>query len=435
MASLADIEFHVYDRRMQRTGVLGSPRSVTGSFMRHRPGSFQFVVSATDPMLEDIFRKGARVGITYRGVDEFSGMRRNVTGSLTASGDVQFTVQGDRRLLDNHLAWIDPQGPVFPTSLDPLTPAGRGQSNLPIPALSAGAGTVDGQTGYVQWPDGSIPDGRYVAETAESAIKWILEQNLINRLGKRVRIAPDLKRGGDPVFPNVRMATLSEAIQPILNESGLRVTMIQHPNDEFITIDVEESDEYGPALTAASGVVGGGTWSLNPPTTTRAMVGGPGDIAERMFWEVRDQNGLEDEYGDSIEVFRDATGANLQWPSSLADAFRVAKYYLLRPEVAEDGLEDGAPTTSVAAELSESGEFAYGGPDGVRLGTRCRVQAANEQVYADVIGEAKLNYGPDGLSVVPVLGSITDDPNRKTAEAIMRLATSQRKIQRSKSWP
>jgi hypothetical protein len=53
-------------------------------------------------------------------------------------------------------------------------------------------------------------------------------------------------------------------------------------------------------------------------------------------------------------------------------------------------------------------------------------------VYADVIGEAKLNYGPDGLSVVPVLGSITDDPNRKTAEAIMRLATSQRKIQRSK---
>lgn len=450
MANIDDIEINVWDKRRWWQGRIGSPKAVTGSFMRHAPGSFQFTLSRNDDMLDEIFRKGARVGITYRGVDEFSGMRRQMSGKLTDTGDVQFQVQGDRRILENTLAWINPDAPIAPTSLDGTTIAGRAQANLARGEdLVPGApGTVQNQTGYVSWEDWSDTLGG-AAGSAEAAIKWLCRKNLVERMSRPVVIAPDQGRGGDVfgMLPNIRMSSLSEGIQPILDASGLMLQVVQHPGDEFLTLDVTASEAWGPELSATSGIVADGDWSFAPPNITRAILGGPGDIAARAFWEVRDRTGLEDEYGDVIEVFRDATSGNLQWPTTLTDPYKVAKYYLLRSDVAQadkdtfrnylnqagaDGLLAGLPNTSVNAKLSEQGEFRYGGEDGVRLNMWMDIKAASGQVFSDVTTEAELNLSSSGFEVTPVLGSIKNDPTRKLAEKILQLGQAQRTMQRSR---
>lgn len=443
MPDIADFEFHVYNKQMWKMGTIGSPRAVSGTLARHLPGSFQFTLSSSDPMLDEIFHKGSRVGITYRGVDEFSGMRRPLSGKLTENGDVQFQVQGDRRILTNTLAWIAPGNPIAPTSLDGSTPEGRAQSNLASGAVVQ-SGTVQGQTGYVDWSSAGT------LNSVEDAIKWLCKVNLIDRLRRPVQIAPSQGRGGAVagILPNIRMASLAEGLQPLLDLTGLRITVVQHPQDEFYTLDVEEQEEWGPQLTTTSGIVTDGDWSMSPFSASRIIVGGPGDIAARAFWEVRDSTGLEEDYNDIIEVFRDATSGSMNWPSMFTDPYKVAKYYLLRSEVAAgdkdefrtyleqagaSGLLDGQALSSVSATLSETDQFHYGGDDGVRLNMSMKIKAANLQVFEDVVTEAKFSYTADnGLEVQPVLGSITDDPTRKLSESILRFARAQRKMQRSR---
>lgn len=443
MATASPFVLRVYDKAHQLQGVIGSPVAVSGSVLRNKPGSFQLTIANDDPMVDDVLARGARIGIEYKSAALFSGQARARSGSITADGGLQFSVQGDRRLLDNTVALIAPGQPITPTSLDGTTPQGLAQA-WRSPGVTPGpAGTVQGQYEFTLWPSDSA-----IVGSAESMVKWLLQTNLIDRLGRRVRIAPDLGRGGQVSLPSLRNPSLAEAVQPILDASGLVLWAMQLPGDEFVTIDVRVPDVWPAPLTSASGILDGGTWSITPPSATRAIVGGPGEGTARAFFEFRDQTGLEDEYGDIIEVFRDATGANLKWPDSLADQYRVAKYFLLRSEVSEsdkalfrayvatagaDALLDGQPVTSVNASLAETDQFHFGGSDGIQLGDRVTVTTAGDLVLDDAVTEAEFSYtASGGLHATPILGNRKDDPSRRMADAIVRLAAGQRKIQRDR---
>lgn len=440
MATESPFTLSVYDKRLQLQGVIGSPVAVAGSVLLHKPGSFQLTLNADDPMVDDVLAKGSRLGIQYRGQPLFSGKRRALSGEITAAGNVQCTFQGDRRELENVLALIAPTNPISPTTLDGSTAAGQAQAPLPPGAVAGAPGTTTNQSSYTLWPD-SI-------DSAEAAVKWLLTVNLIDRVRRPVYIPPSLGRGGQVPLPNLRNPSLAEGIQGILDASGLQVVAIQKPGDEFVTIDVVQSGTWAAPLTKASGILDGGTYSLTPPTATRILVGGPGENAARAFFELRDKTGLEDEYGDVIEVFRDATGANLKWPDSLATQYKVPAYFMLRTEVPDGdralfrsyvdeagtkGLDEGKPTASVSATLSETEQFYFGGTDGIQLGDQVTIVTEGGVSLEDVVTEGEFTYtASGGLEVSPILGARRDDPNRRTADAIVRLASGQRSIQRDR---
>jgi hypothetical protein len=444
----------VYTKSFEWVGRITDPVSINGSVRHNALSNFQFRLRAGDPMIEDVLRKGCRITMQYRGVGLVSGMVRTKQGDLLPNGDVVFQLQGDWRILPNTTAVVAPAHPLTPTALTATIPAGWGQTWLPGGGADAGPdGTTQGQYGYYLWPDGSAASAGVYVAYAESAVKNLIDVNALKRLGRPITIAPDLQRGGDAraagVLPNVRMSKLEDAVRPLLAWSGLGLRVMQEAMGKTINVEVYEPSEWGAPLTVASGVVEDGGWSLNPPIATRVIVGGPGELADRAFWGSVDA-GLEGEYGDIIEVFRDATGAGLKWPDALAEVYRVAKYYLLRPEVsfpdrvtftnylnaaAAVGLLDGVPTAGVQASLSESETFYFGGTDGVQLGDRVTIktgEGASVQEFTDIITEAKFSLSSTGFEVEPILGIKSDDPNRALADAVATLAASQRRLSTSR---
>lgn len=460
-------QLDVYNKDREWQGRIGDPVSVDGSVKCNALGNFQIRVKGNDPMVEDILAKGARLSMGYLPATEraaipagvspvypglMSGMIRTQQGSVLPNGDVVFQVQDDWRVLINTLALIRPNGIIAPTSLSATVPESWAQAWLPGGGADAGPdGTIQGQYGYYLWPDGSAAVGGVYVAYAEDAIKHIIAANTV-RLGLKVTVEPQLSRGGDAraagVLPLVRMSTLAEAVQPLLDWSGLVLTVMQHYGQQYVHIDVREPETWAAPLTVGSGIVQDGSWSTSAPTVTRTVVGGPGEDVARAFWAVNDATGLEDDYGDIIEIFRDATGANLTWPPSITDdLLKIAKYFLLRPEpdptdqanfiayltsAGAKGLAAGLPTASAQVTLSETESFYFGGADGIQLGDWATVETSAGDLYTQQITEAKFSLTKDAFTVEPILGTKTDDPMQTLANAIAKLAAAQRRVSTSR---
>lgn len=435
--NLSDVQAFIYTKDMQYVGPVGAPAKLTATLVDNGMSAVTLELASDDPMVKDANAAGARLVIRLRGVGVFSGKKMEATGDLLAATSTSIAFDGDYRLLDS-LALVAPGQPIEPTSLSGTGPDRLAQATYPNGAVVGADGTSSGQYGYTVFPDS--------VTSAEAAIKWLLQANLIDRLNlQNVRIEPDQGRGGDPsgIFPLLRFSTLAEGVQPFLDFGNLSLVILQQPGTNYISIDVRARDSWPAPLTVASGVVVGGTWSTTEPTVTRAIVGGPGEDAARAIFARVDSKGLEAKYGDVREVFRDATGANLKWPDTLAQAYQVAKYYLLRSEVSSGDkatfrayinqqwnavLADGAPTTSVTATLAETDGFHFGGAEGIQLGTQVGIKAADQVVYTDRITQAKVSYtATDGLEVTPIVGSKKDDPTQELASAVARLAASARR--------
>lgn len=448
----------VYTKAFQWVGRITNPVSVAGSVKYHALSAFEIVLEANDPMVEDVLTKGTRITMQYRGASLFSGMVRDVRGSVLPNGLVSFIVESDWRVLANTLAWVHPFQPIAPTAVSSAgsyNPDALGQSWLPGGGSDQGeTGSVLGQSGYLLWPNGSAMWGGYFTRYTETAVKWIIRANLATRLGRPVTTATDLERGLDHFniaypLPQVRMNPLSEVVGPLCESANLRLTMMQPVMGSSIIAEVTPFTTWDAPLTVGSGIVVDGSWSLKPAVGTRAVIGGPGELAARAFKTVVDATGLESEYGDVIEVLRDATGANLTWPSSFGDPVKVAKYYTLYSdatisaqlkglfngaftESANKFLAEGRPVSGVQATLSETDTFHFGGTDGIQLGDTVTIASSDGQLYTDRITEAKFSLTPSEFKVEPIVGTRTDDPTEQLAQAIAALATSQRRLSTSR---
>jgi hypothetical protein len=303
---------------------------------------------------------------------------------------------------------------------------------------------------YYVWPDGSTFWGGPSIDTAETAIKHLVGINF-NRLGRPVTIGADLGRGGNAraaaMLPQVRFGSLDTNLESLLEWSGLHLTLRQDPTLPTINLEVGVPAVWPQTLTVESGIILDGTWSTADPEATRTIVGGPDELGARAFWGINDATGLEAEYGDIIEVFRDATGATRNWPDTIPDFKELAKYYLLRPEVSAadkaifstyldaagaKALAEGSPTSGLSLELSETEVFHFGGTDGIQLGDTITATSRGLS-FTDQITEATLSWdATDGLVVTPRVGTKTDDPDRQLAEAIASLARAQIRLSTSK---
>lgn len=440
----------VYDNAFNWLGRVANPETVEGSVRFNASSVFTITIGATDPMFTEIINWGARVTIIYRDVPLFSGVITLVEGSLLQTGSVSFTIESDWRILQNTLAWVRPDN-----SLEASTISVKNQDHATDQAqayLLGGAatqgtsGTTIGQTGYYSWPSSVI--------YSETALKHIIEVNAKTRLGRPLTIATDLNRGGDiktaGKLPGIRFDRLEDTCLEILSFDGLGLKLQQAPRASTITVDVYVPTVWDMPLTTDSGVVVDGSWSVKYPTATRVILGGPGELADRVFKGYVDSTGLEAQYGDIVERFRDATSsADMIWPelTALQADLQVPKYYALRSEVstankttfansmaasAKIALDEGLPTAGITATLSETETFHFGGTDGIQLGDTVQVQGLTGLLYTEIITEAEFVYTPDEFTVRPIVGVRSDDPTYELAQTIQKIATAQRRLSKDR---
>lgn len=439
----------VYRNDFTWVGTIGNPISITGSVVFNGLSVFNIELKADDPMVEDLAEPGARVTMIYKDADLFSGVVTAIDGSILANGSVNVTLESDWRILQNTLAYIRPLNQIEATAIsvkNTTNAAAEAQAWLPGGATTQGtSGTVIGQYGYYSWDPAVV--------YAETAIKRIITENAVTRLGRPVTVATDLGRGPDlkntGQLPMIRNETLETACVQMLDVDGIGLKVQQVPRSNTITVDVWQPGTWDMPLTAESGVIASGNWSYKGPTMTRAFIGGPGDLAARYFKNFTDTTGLEAQYGDIIEVFRDATsGTNLNWPEGVTDDLnKVPKYYLLRTDVsaadkaafsagiaqvATEGLLEGLPTYGVSAELSETESFYFGGTDGIQLGDTVTIKTVTGDLFTEKITQADFDFGNGVFKVTPHLGQVKSDPNVQLANLISNLARGQRRISKDR---
>lgn len=361
-------------------------------------------------------------------------MRTQQGQFLADSGAAIYSLQSDWRWLVNTLAYVNPTQPLAPASLTAL-----GQAYA---TGTTSSGTVTNQRGYYVWPVG--------VDTAEAAIKNLITANLVTRLGRPVTVLPNLNRGGNArtagMLPDVRFQTVAEAIEPLLEWSGLVLDVWQDWDTPTVYMDVREPGEFSQTITRDSGLIVGGSWVREAPDATRVVAGGPGEEAARAFTSATDP-GLETEWGDVIEVFRDATGANLKWPDALAENLKVAKYYLLRGDVltadkteftaylneaTREALAEGRPVASLDVELVENDALSLYGENGLHLGDK--ITASSDGVtITGTIDEADITFSRDGgQRVTPIVGKRSDDDDTALWDAISGLDRALRNITRKR---
>lgn len=439
----------VYRNDFTWVGTIGNPISISGSVVFNGLSVFEIELSANDPIVSDLIEPGARVTMIYRDADLFSGVVTAIQGSILYNGSITVTLESDWRILTNTLAFIRPANQIEATAIsvkNATNPAAEAQAWLPGGASTQGtSGTTIGQTGYYYWNPSVV--------YAETAIKTLITENAVTRLGRPITVATDLNRGGDiktpGLLPSLRLETLETACRMILDLDGLGLTVQQAPRSSTITVDVFTPDVWDMPLTAESGVIAEGSWSFKAPTMTRAFLGGPGDLADRYFKSFTDTTGLEAQYRDIIEVFQDASsGADIIWPEGLTvEELKVAKYYLLRSDVsaankaafsasvaavASQSLAEGLPKYGINATLSETDTFHFGGSDGIQLGDTVTVKSITGELFTEQITQCDFEFGNGTFKVTPILGKVENDPNTQLAQTIAQLARAQRRISKDR---
>lgn len=431
---ISDLDVAVYSKGFEFLQPLTNLQDGSDFTPKHNgKGSATLVLAPDADVNEYLQEDGARIVAQYRGEHLLSGMIRSDAGSITPNGDLTYTVEDDYRVLENTLAWVAPQRPLLPAALAEL-----GQAWQTGPAGTTG--TTTGQSGHFVWPAG--------VDSAEAMIKHIAQENF-TRIGRDVTVLPNLDRGGDARAGGLmatltpRNGSLAEEVAPILEWSGLGLRVWQEPRGDGLLLDVYEPDTWPTELDYASGAIPDGSFERHRPTATRMVVGGPGEGPDRAFYSVVDAD-LEAQQGDIIEQFVDATGASLEWPESLSEAFRVAKYYLLRSEVSTElknrftayldaagrkKLAENVAVASIAAALAETEAFSMYGPDGLRPGDLVPI-ATPAGPIVERITSATLALS-NGLTVTPTLGEMTADEDEAIWEAIAAIAAGFRRLSRS----
>jgi len=426
MSARDTLKITAYDKTLKRVGWVDNPISCTFTQRDLAQGTGSILLGQRDPILEYLMTPGARLTVEYRGLPFMSGPVWGASGSILNDKPVTLQLRDDWMLTETP-AYVRPAGNITAASLTDLAQATATGTAGP-------SGTVEGQGGYYKWP---------AVSSREAAVKAILIENLRDRLGINIVAMPDQGRGGAATdLPRVRFSTLAEAVTPVLRAGGLTLKIWQGLGDDFLSLDVAVVTVRPQAMTAESGVLKGGTWTTTPPQVTRAILGGPGDIAARAFWPLVDTS-LESDWGVVLERFKDATGAGLEWASGTSDALKVAKYYLLSPnvtaaekadyvaymsEIAENMLTDGRPTSGLAIDLSETKRFRFGGADGVQLGDLLTVKAQGRTFADNRVTEATLTLGKDGaFTATPFVGERTNDTTQRLTQAIAAVARSQRR--------
>ena len=356
----------IYDRALARRGWIGAPAKVECTIRHNAVGQTSVTIPADHPRISDIVAPGARSSIAYRDHVVMTGRIARVEGTGPRSAaSVTFHVEDDFRLLNRLLGWPNPAGPL----------------------------TAQGD------------DGAYdtVTGPAETVVKTLIARNAGRSL-PTITVAGSAGRGST-ITTSMRMHPLADRLLPAVDLAGIGIT-VRHTGTVLV-VDCYQPVTRPMILSEESGVVVGWSWTSTAPSATRVVVGGQGEGTARTFIASAD-NARETEWGETVEVFRDARDVEDSNAAVLAQR-------------AQETLDEGAPTTGLSLTLSESRGYAYG--RSVRVGDKVTTQIAPGAAITDVLREANLVWDVEtGLTVTPVVGERQDDPSTMLRSTINALA-------------
>lgn len=363
---MAELPFTVkiYDKSLNFKGFVGDPISLVVTPRYNQTGTAALEVEIDHRMAPHLLADGARVVIYLRGAFLMSGKihRRKAEGP-TIDSTLTLYIKDDFRMLHNILGY-------------------------PVPAAALTAQTSEYAT---------------YTGNAETIVKDVVTANMVSRLGMNVTVAANQNRGA--VVPDgvkFRFHPLYEQLFPAIEQAGLGVT-IQQSGTGYV-LDVYVPPTFNRILDEKSGVIASWSWEDSDPTATHVVSGGQGEGTARVFRDARDLP-LEAAHGDVVELFRDARDAD----TDLVVASR-----------AQEELDDNAPRSGFAIHLSETEHFQYG-KDGLVVGAQVTISIGSV-TRTDILREVTLSYTRDnGLETTPVVGDITDSPDRIIANFLARL--------------
>lgn len=454
-----DFTVRIFTPDLSRSKPIGGYLSASPTFRHLAMSDATMVFRSSDPDLE-LIRKGTSVQMIWtrnrlgsgRPEDNtvaggpwiFAGRVRTMRGDVLGEGTVTVEIQGAWRVLRNTLAWVRADRALQVGAL-----TDEGQSSLIAGMPAPPSGEDAGRSGYTPLPT-TMPDWG-----VQEYVRYLWAQNVLGRVNpwiagngpQYVQVQDDSGLPPIPLtpLPQLRFPTLEEAIVPHLRAANLSLVFNfgfyadQRPGD--IEAYIRRTVEWPQVFTPETGIVAGGEWAQQEADATHVVVGGPGEASARFFYGADTAD-----HSDFIEVFRDATGAPVSWPSSVGDSTQVAKYYLLRGEVgaaekaeflaeieaaAEAVFAEAAATSSLSVELAESEGF-YIGSGGVQLGDRVRIatsksQLGTDETFTTALTEVTVTHSPSGLTVNPQWGERIDDPDEDLARTVAAIAARVRR--------
>ncbi|MGX5772702.1 Gp37-like protein [Microbacterium trichothecenolyticum] len=258
---------------------------------------------------------------------------------------------------------------------------------------------------------GGAEYARYTG-TSEDNAKAAIAAN-VARLGRPWDVAPSLGRGNPDTAPlELRMHTLGESVVEPLITDRLQLTLEHDDLTGRSLVDVREGEVFPRPITPQSGVLSRWSWVKQPPTATRAVVGGRGEGTARQFALVID-TALEAELGVALEIYVDARNAE--------EGADLAPYGWA--ELAKHRGKAG-----LTATLRETSWFRFA--DGYELGDKVRVQVGALDVE-DVISQVDITHDTaGGFVVVPKVGLATEDPTERLVGFVKNVATAVRGLEK-----
>ena len=380
-------EIQLFDKDLGSIGWVGDPERLTATPRHNQQPSSTLVLSADHRYARALAAPGARVVVRHQDEHLTTGPVRLVRSS--GAGDARtmtFEVIDDWRLLTRLLGWPNP----------------------------AGAITQQGD------------DGAYDARSgpAETVLKGFLTANLA-RLGSGahhlpVTVAPDLGRGGH-VDIQSRMHPLADRLLPVIDQAGIGVTVRQ--TGTGLLVDCYEPTQWPLNLSEDGGSLIANDWTLSAPEVTRVVVMADGEGEARVMRGPFVNTDAEAAYRDVIERAIDARDLKSTEPDFET---RVAAR-------AQEILAAGAAKAGLSVRLAETDTFRYGGA-GVHVGDRVTVELApatdleDAVLHTDVLREATLTWGRDGVVVTPTVGDRDAEPDRMLTRAVAALARRYRDL-------
>lgn len=366
-------ELMIYDKDFVFKGYIGNPINLAVTPRFNETGTATIEIDLNHRMAPAILEDGSRIVIKKDGVFVLSGRihQKNAEGPAV-KGTLKIFVKSDFRMTHQVLGWP-----------------------LPGSALSA-----QGSGSYA------------ITGNAEAAIKALVQQNMVTRLGLPVTVATSLGRGATlPAGIDIRFHPIYEKAFPAIELAGLGVTFEQQ--GAGIVMDVFTPPVYPFTLTEESGVLQWWSWSASDATATRVIASGNGTAADSKLYAQVIDAGLETAYNDAHEVFR--TGSS----EGETDAERLTAL----TADAQETLDESRPKAGFAVRLSETGTFKYG-QNNLVVGALVTISVGGV-TRTDYLREVTMTYSRDrGVEVTPVVGDIQDNPDRVIASFLARLKKS-----------
>ncbi len=353
----------LYTRDGDPRGDIPAPAKVRGVIRAYAASTLEIDLQPGDPREEILRAEGTRVEVTLAGEHLAGGPVTRWTLEGPVAPRMTVTVTDDRDILRRIMV------------------APRPDQGL------------DAQGSDAEWA-GTGP--------LESVLKTLAAANA-PRAGVVMDIAPDLGRGPQ-VTVRGRWVPIEQVLEEHLRAARMVVTVRWVPQSRRLLLDVTEPGTYHTRLSAGDGTVQQWRVTSSAPAVTRALIGTTSGGVTQVI-----QGGVEAAWGITGEGYRSASTA----PEAESAALAL--------------LEEHGPASGMAVTLAESPHVHYGGPHGLRVGQRVRLQVGAVTI-TDTLTECEVEWGPDSAPVArPKVGAWDDSPVTSLTRAVAAIARTIRR--------